>query len=247
MKNLLKVSFWAMLAITFAACSNEEPAADEQKETIVIDFEAVELDESGHTDNAVATTVSGVTFNSVQGDGQWGPYWDGGIVVSNQTDKETAGYANQFSVYANAGADNSEQFAVVYYSSFSAANSSIEFSKPIEPQSVAINNSTYVYLALKDGNDGGYGGVTAMGENDWFKVTFTGLNNKEITGKVDFYLADFRDGKTYICTDWTTCDLTALGSVDKILISLDGTDSGEYGLNTPAYVCLDNVTFQQAK
>ncbi|MBP5318468.1 MAG: DUF4465 domain-containing protein [Paludibacteraceae bacterium] len=236
MKNLKKLAFWMAIAVAFAACSNEEPAT-------VIDFETVSLGESGHTSEATPVVIGSVTFNTEEGNYDGFSYWNGGIVVSNLTDRETAGYANQYSVYAAAGANGSSNFGVIYYSSFAAGNSSIVFDQAVNIESVDFNNSTYTYLALKDGNDGGFGGVTAMAAGDWYKVTVTGKNGEETTGSVDFFLADFRDGKSFICNSWTTCSLSTLGTVTQLLFSVDGTDVGESGLNTPAYVCIDNLRF----
>jgi hypothetical protein len=42
-------------------------------------------------------------------------------------------------------------------------------------------------------------------------------------------------------TQWTQVSLASLGKVNKIEFSLTGSDTGEYGFNTPAYVCIDDV------
>jgi hypothetical protein len=42
-------------------------------------------------------------------------------------------------------------------------------------------------------------------------------------------------------TTWTYFDLSALGNVTRVEFNIEGNDSGAYGLNTPAYVCMDNV------
>ena len=50
----------------------------------------------------------------------------------------------------------------------------------------------------------------------------------------------FRDGKSYISTSWEIVNLTSLGDkVYKIQMSVDGTDRGEWGINTPTYCCID--------
>ena len=58
-----------------------------------------------------------------------------------------------------------------------------------------------------------------------------------MTGTVDFYLA--KDGK--ILKDWTYCDLSSLGEVTKLTFALSSTDNGDYGMNTPAYFCIDEL------
>ena len=63
------------------------------------------------------------------------------------------------------------------------------------------------------------------------------------TGTADIYLADFRDGKSYICAAWTKVDLSALGTFNKVAFTISSSDVGDYGMNTPAYFCIDDVTF----
>ena len=44
-----------------------------------------------------------------------------------------------------------------------------------------------------------------------------------------------------LVTTWRSWDLSALGKVNKIKIDFEGSDTGDWGLNTPAYLCIDNV------
>jgi hypothetical protein len=107
-----------------------------------------------------------------------------------------------------------------------------------------INNSTYVYWALKEGKDG-YGAVTKFKTGDYFYITITGFDEKGLkTDSINYYLADFRSGKSYICVDWTKVSLTALGKVKSLSFKLTSTDTGAYGMNTPAYACIDNVVYK---
>ncbi|MDY4500286.1 MAG: DUF4465 domain-containing protein, partial [Prevotella sp.] len=74
--------------------------------------------------------------------------------------------------------------------------------------------------------------------NDYFVLKIIGRTEKgEETGHVDFYLA--KDGK--IVNEWTKVDLTPLGVVSYIDFVMDTSDKGAYGMNTPAYFCLDNM------
>ena len=42
--------------------------------------------------------------------------------------------------------------------------------------------------------------------------------------------------------DWTWCDLSSLGTIDALTFVLDGSQYNEYGLSTPTYFCLDDLT-----
>lgn len=66
-------------------------------------------------------------------------------------------------------------------------------------------------------------------------------NGSEI-GKVDFYLADYRDGKTKVVNTWEWFDWSSIEDADYIQITLSSTDNNDYGMATPSYFCLDGIT-----
>lgn len=241
MKKLHFVAL-AALAATFVAC---EKGNDPVDNATVVTFENVALDSTGYwngSDFSGGKTIDGAFFvNDYVFDSLYNyGYCNGGFYFSSNTDKQTRGYQNQYSVYADGGADNSKQFAVLYYSAWSAQNSRIQFDKAVSPKSVSLNNSTYTYWSLKEGD----AIAKACADGDWFKVTIIGQNGDTRTDSIDFYLADFRDGKTFICDTWTAIDLSSLGAVTDLYFTFDGTDQGDWGLNTPAYVCLDNLKYE---
>lgn len=106
-----------------------------------------------------------------------------------------------------------------------------------------VTNTTYAYLAIKDGNDGGLNAVRQFADGDYFILTAVGRDAQgtEI-GRVNFYLADYRNGQSKIVNTWEWFDWSALASAASISFELDSTDKGEYGMNTPAYFCLDGIT-----
>ena len=186
---------------------------------------------------------------------------------SNPADQTIAdwwySYQNQCSVYnidsrdgANngAGAGGSNFFLLAFgYSDNNSmsACSTMHFTKKAEYElvSVALCNSSYVYGTMTNGNPYGSTPDKNLEEAEgWFKVEFYGYDaagNKTNGGNpVEFYLADYRPlSSTYTkaIDTWTECDLSALGKVNKVEINFKGSDVGDYGLNTPAYVCLDNL------
>lgn len=172
-------------------------------------------------------------------------------------------YQNQCSVYnvnsidgANkgAGAEGSNTFAIAfgYSDPNSMSNSSrMYFTNNAEliVESVEVCNSSYVYGTIINGNYYGNDPDKTLKEvQGWFAVEFYGYdsdNRPTNNGKpVVFYLADYRSGSatyTEAIDKWTTCDLSELGHVNTIEINFKGSDYGQWGLNTPAYVCLDNI------
>lgn len=171
----------------------------------------------------------------------WGSYM--GFACSSLTDTVTSGFTNQYSPKAGEGANGSAQFALAYENGATFNCTYKEGYTNNTLKSVMITNGTYVYNEIRDG--GAYSKKFESG--DWFKVTFTGYKGEAETGSVDYYLADFRDGKTYINKEWVEVDLTPLSDATTVMITFDSTDKGQFGVNTPKYVFIDNLTIEQKK
>lgn len=253
MKKLNLFYVIAILAVLFVSCKPES-----EVKTYIVDFEDVTLTDGIYNGSDLSGTpkketawgeeitnyykdiVSGVAkFQNVYSK-EW--YSWKGFSISCKTDKETVGYLNQYSVYGSGGALGSKQFAVAF------TNATVIIDKNehgnFKINSLMLNNSTYAYLGIKNGEYGG-GDARKFKAGDWFKVTITGSLNNAETGKLDYYLADFRDEKTFILDKWTKVDVSALGEVDKLTFEFASSDTGEWGMNTPAYVCVDNIEFEQ--
>lgn len=197
----------------------------------------------GDYDNLLEDSVFQFTNRFSRNDYGFGLYdsWYG-ISCSRMQDDTTAGIGNQYSAIAASGAMGSPNYAVFF---LLGGSDTIRLTKAILPDSVYITNATYPYISMRDGDTFSrkFGGESGD-DPDWFLLRFTGVHNKEVTDTVEFYLADFRDGNNandYIVNDWTGVDLSPLDSVDRIIVSLSSSDVGDYGMNTPAYFCMDNI------
>lgn len=108
-------------------------------------------------------------------------------------------------------------------------------------------NNEMAYITMRDGTlyNKKFGGDTGN-DPDWFRIKVWGVRaDNSTTEPLEFYLADFRaddNSLDYIANDWRWCDLSALGSVKSLNFVMESTDTGDYGINTPAYFCLDNLT-----
>jgi hypothetical protein len=210
------------------------------------DFEDVPLPDAGYFDADLlgAFKSRDIIFTS-EWVSEYGGYSNGGIYPSNLNDSITTGILNQYSSYPKPNGN----FAVVHYNDY--VSSTIEnyatfiLPEPTMVESVKVANSTYTYWAIKNGDDG-FGSCRAYKDGDWFKVTFTGYNAcGENLGSVDYYLADFRNGKSFIEKGWASVSLVSLGEeVLKVSISFSGTDIGDYGLNTPTYCVIDEIDYR---
>lgn len=176
-----------------------------------------------------------------------------GFAISNVTDNTTPGYMNQYSAYAGSGADNSSTYAVAT-SSPSFYTTSVQ----VGITSFDISNTTYAGLSMLDGDSFGkqFGEPTnAAGEidgtdgEDFFKVWIICENMSDGSkDSIEFYLADYRfadDSEDYILNTWETIDLSGIAfNVSKVSIRFESSDIGEFGMNTPGYVAIDNINWE---
>lgn len=176
-----------------------------------------------------------------------------GFIYSNMTDSVTSGYTNPNSVKAAKGYKGSSQYLVAYGSSNKVFLKGSAVGKPVK--GFYATNNTYAYNSMRDG-DGfarkfGDSGSVMFHHPDWFKMTIYGyLNGTKKSDSVDFYLADFRfvdSTKDYILKDWKWVDLLPLGNIDSFEIKLSSSDVGQWGMNTPAYFCMDNFTTNETE
>ncbi|MEM6346194.1 MAG: DUF4465 domain-containing protein [Bacteroidota bacterium] len=169
-----------------------------------------------------------------------------GWSVSTKGDTVTAGLSNQYSSVPGIGAEGSATFAVA--NMFNPGILEITNNgtgKQVE--GMYITNATYVYRSLLEGDMFAkkFGGETGD-DPDFFLLTIKAYKDGNLsTDSVDFYLADYRfadNTQDYIVKEWTWLDLTGLGDADSLVFDLSSSDSGQFGMNTPAYFCMDNFT-----
>ena len=194
-------------------------------------------------------STDGVRFNTGTNDfGAFGAF--GGWSYSNVNNTATAGSGNQHAAITGSGIDGVGNYALA-----NGDGAFFDLPENTFVNSLSISNTTYAYLAMRDGNDGSampfvktFGGATGN-DPDFFKVTFTGYSDVgksgATTGTEEFFLADYRftdNTQDYVIDVWTDMDLTALGNARSVAIAFDGSDVGAFGLNTPAYIAIDNLS-----
>lgn len=245
----------AALSIAFISC---KPQSEET--TVMVDFEEVQLDSKGYWNGS---DLSGEAVREL-------PWWGGtdsitnyygsittqecavknvytsdfdswlGVSISSVVDTVTSNFSNKYGVITGLGALGSSKFAVVYDD-----NATIEFQNATSAiKSIMLANATYTYLELKNG---GFAKKFTSEDNDWFKIIITGYKNEKEVGNVGYYPADFRDGKSLLSKEWVKVDLSSLGNVDKLVFTFDSSDKDDiFGVNTPKYICVDNIEFTKA-
>jgi len=184
--------------------------------------------------------VSGGGYFENTYNAEW-QYWKG-FAYSNTTNITSADYSNQYSANTGGGFDGSGTYGVSYVENFSQ----VDFGAPAALSGVYVTNSALATLVMQTGNEYAkkFGGETGA-DPDWFKLTISGFDSNLVsTGSVEFMLADYRFEESsldYIVNQWTWVDLSSLGGVISLSFSLTSSDTGEWGMNTPAYFCIDNL------
>lgn len=233
-----------------AACLTIQASAQS-----IVTFETLSLPKADtfylnydHPKEDVGFTVQNIHFQCVY-DTAYGGSWSGGFAYSNMTDSVTSGYTNEYSAKTAEGWNNSAQYAV-YFDGYSfkpkvVLNGGSGSSK--KAVGFYVTNSTYAYNSMRDGDFVGkkFGGVTGT-DPDWFKLTIFGYWQGQLkSDSVTFYLADFRSNdpaQDYIVRTWEWVDLLPMGDVDSLEFHLSSSDVGQWGMNTPAYFCMDNFS-----
>jgi hypothetical protein len=241
-QNWCQVQLRSIMFLTALVLLNLTPYATHAS---VVGFEDLTLNPNTYWNGSSGVgsfTSGGVTFPSSY-DTEYGS-WNG-FAYSNVQDSKTPGWGNQYAARPGTGYNGSANYAVGYQPYVGNFEISLGGISNFSGRGLHVANTTYVALDMQNGSGfskkfGGIGGADA----DWFRLTVRGLLGGLETGAVDFYLADFRFANSaddYILSSWAFIDLTALGTVDKLRFALTSSDTGSYGMNTPAYFALDNL------
>ncbi|NNE27678.1 MAG: DUF4465 domain-containing protein [Saprospiraceae bacterium] len=221
--------------------------ADVNSQSVFVDFESYDLPEESFLNGA--DNPGGFTTNLLSFSNVYNPNYDFwyGWAISNVTDTITPGFTNQYSSIAGGGVDGSKHFAVSYDilgENIISLDPLIQGRGTVE---LYISNATFPYLSMRDGDGFAkkFGGEDGN-DPDFFSLTIRKYLDGNISqDSVVIYLADYRfedNDLDYILDDWTYVNLHPLGKVDSLSFVLNSSDVGNYGINTPAYFCVDNIS-----
>lgn len=171
-------------------------------------------------------------------------YTWGGFSYSNVTNTNfnpAEFLTQQFRSVTGEGVEGSKNFAVLYTMG-SRTEVKVE-NNPVHGEiipGVFLTNAAYTMSSIKKG-DSFTGDPFKKG--DWAKVTFKGTKADGTTSSLDYYFADYRsenEAEHYAIDTWRWVDLSSLGQVVKVGITIDASRKDAYGLTLPAYICMDN-------
>jgi hypothetical protein len=175
---------------------------------------------------------------------------------STMADDSTAGYLNQFSAITAAGFDpensGGSTYGVAWVPFDWSDNDNIPIAihvtgeQPRQVDGLYVTNSTYAALAMENGDavSKKFGGISGN-DPDYFKLIIVGYLSGEATEPIEFFLADYRfenNELDYIVKSWEWVDLNDFGLVDSLTFTLESSDVGAFGMNTPSYFCVDHIT-----
>lgn len=170
---------------------------------------------------------------------------------SNVADATTAGFGNQYAAAPGGGSNGMGGTAVggTYAISF-GAGSYFNLQPGAELQSIDVTNGTYPALSMLNGDQFAkqFGGADGN-DPDLFQVTLSGFDALGGTGNllnsITVDLADYRfadNSQDFILNTWQTIDISGLTGARSIALSYTSTDNGMFGINTPQYLAVDNLT-----
>jgi len=231
--------------MTFTSCSTEDNPVEPVKNTYTISFEKQALnadnywcgDETGTKTESWGVASYACTYeqDGVKFPVNWMPdylTWSGFAISSRTATTFEKLFPDQFnSITGKAYKGNN--YCVIY--SFGEV---IEIPEGAVVKGFYYTNSAYTAKAITEGDGMTPGKFEA---NDWFKCTVTGEKADGTTSTVDIMLAE---NGNYVKT-WQFADLSKLGKVVKLGFAFDGSRKNDWGVTTPAYICIDDVTIEK--
>lgn len=163
----------------------------------------------------------------------WSGAMNDGFYPANYSDTVYVDYNDDYKALPCAGANGSSAYCSMYYGGSWGGPCAITFSE-------RTLTGTYVVLPLNPYLciHGRNGGAAAFKDGDYLLLRLSGKKNGVYTNThVDFYLADYRNGKQIEITDWTWLDLSSLGAVDEVEVTMSDSQNGA-GIGD--YACFDN-------
>jgi hypothetical protein len=204
---------------------------------------------SYYQDNSGADFSSnGVTFQ-YDWNSSWN-IWESGSAYTNVNDTVNGTYTNLY------GCITGTAFSGNNYATVQSGAKVIFSNTTTAVSGFYITNTTYAWKEIKKGGYGRkFGDTTGTGSGasipqgeypDWFKVLVRGFRGGNLTNdSIQFFLADFRGTGTindYVVKNWQYVNCLALGQVDSIQFIMKSSDNNSFGMKTPAFFSIDNLT-----
>jgi len=262
MKKFLLITAAAILSANAAVSEDRVVTLDLTKANMQFDAETGAWTETYNDDE---TSIDAQCFSFVHGSlVEMGSWW--GFTASNSADnsRKDNTIKFQFSNMAMGGivlnedgtvkkdesgsvvTDATVPYLVAYYGAYFAARpvdmTFTDTNKSYEPIGVYLNSNSYPYYSIEIGDSFS----RAFHNGDKFTVTIHGVAADESEKTIDVNLASYDNGDLTINRGWKYVDLSSLGKVNELYFTMSSTDTGAYGMNTPAYFCMDKLSVKES-
>lgn len=220
---------------------------DPDSKLVIVSFEDQQLNAQnfwiGDGVGTYSYTEQGVTVSGYQGEYEGTSYWSG-FAISGRTETTyenlTPDQYNAVTGKAYAG----DKFLVVQ-GSYNPEYSPycITFDKPMKVDGMYCTNSAYAYSSMTKGD-------TFAGEpftkEDWLSayITCYDENDNEIAEQEVKLAEKDKEGADKYINYWKIVRINK-ENVKKITFSFAGSRSNDYGLLTPAYMCVDRLRLER--
>jgi hypothetical protein len=192
------------------------------------------------SDSSGGFTSGGVFFNNDYSSsyGSWSGFAYSNV---NYTDTSVSDYTHEYAAVTGADVSGSGNYVIGYGCSscadlYGGSLPTITIPTGMSVASAMFTNTTYTAASMLHGD----GFAKQFTSTDWLLLTITGENASGANiGSVNFYLAE----NGTIVTDWEWVDLSSLAGATTLVLDLSSSDVGAWGMNTPAYFAMDNLTF----
>jgi hypothetical protein len=190
------------------------------------------------SDGAGGFTSGGAFFNNNYDPvfGDWA-----GWSYSKVNDPNDPGFTNQYAAITGTGHGGSGNYGVAFDGGTNG--SYINLPAGTEPLSMYVTNTTYAYLSMKNGDQF----ARKFHAGDFFTLEITGYSGANlggtVTGNVNFDLARYVTDNDSPISVWTLVNLAGLGAAQSIGFTMASSDTGQFGINTPTYFAMDDLTY----
>jgi hypothetical protein len=205
----------------------------------------------------------------IGGDSYAGSYWDGFTVSKNGDNTKQDFFTHQWGNMAGGGivtdadgnvvtvegkvqVDKNIPYLIANAADMSwaeqfTASAQVRLNDSYQAVGMYVNAAPYAYYTVQDGDGGNFARALDQ-DGDYFKLLIHGLNESyEDNGKVvEYYLAKNEGGILTQSADWEYVDLSALGEVYGFYYTMESSDVGAWGMNTPTYFCMDKLQVSKA-
>ena len=182
----------------------------------------------------------------------YGKFFGGGWIVSSYNSKDEAEFgdypfdlyvynANNADAVKGGGHNGSDNFLVGFGNVDDSRDNrpTLEFAdgKARTIKGCYVNSTCYILNVMRNGNPHS----PALAEGDEILIHATGYDAAGAeTGTASLSFAT----KDKMITTWTAWDLSSLGEVTKVRFSISGGPETEYGMTTPTYYAIDDITVE---